>query len=463
MSVAELLRQKPGYLGRGHPIGVGDWRLVVEALLPGHATSLWDVAKWDIDVWSDLVWTDLTPWFRGCQWSRGADQPFGRPRVGELTVTLANGDRRWSPWNPSPPIGSSAYFAPGTVIRVGLVSDSDPRADGWLPQITAVVDDWPEESVGGDADSWTTVTAYETISELAGIDDNALPGVVGNGETCAARITRLLNAADWRYGLDVGHGNAAFALQSTDMANNRLAECYNAADSTNNVFRAGRDGRAMLHEDLFDTYPWPLGAFSTYAGTIPRLGFGPTLTYGPDGDDFETTLFAPYDADSTTVANNADHVRNDIRFARIGGTQQISEHQASIARYRRRTLSRNDLRTTTNGDVALLAQFARNKLARHTLRVAALTVATSDRGDDVYLAVAAADIGNQATFLPPGSEPGTAVTHGGANTTPFVNAAIESMTHRVTVRSSQSVTWSTEFGFATRDIFNLPAAILPQE
>ena len=202
ITVAELC-QRPPAAGRGALIGIGDWRLVVEALLPSDGPSIWGVGVWGEAQWNVFAWEDLTPWVRGLDWSRGSDEPYGRPRAGDLTITLDSTEDRWSPWNPTPPTGSPAYFAPGTIVRVGVRSATDPRASGWLPQITCIVDTWGQTYVGLGADRYVDVTAVETLRDLATIDDNALPGVVGGGEDAITRIGRLLDAAGWKYGLRV--------------------------------------------------------------------------------------------------------------------------------------------------------------------------------------------------------------------------------------------------------------------
>jgi hypothetical protein len=109
---------------------------------------------------------------------------------------------RFSPWNKNTPFGTVGYFAPGTIIRVGIRSATDTRAGGWLPQITCIVDQWsPVYADPTGADRFVDVSAVETLRDLAQIDENALPGVVGGGENPVERIERLLDAADWKYGL----------------------------------------------------------------------------------------------------------------------------------------------------------------------------------------------------------------------------------------------------------------------
>ena len=491
MTIASLLQQKPGVSGEidgggpsesfldeidggdpspglygaldggpvatGSLIGVGDWRLVVEALLPETGSALWDFARWDEDVWGELDWYDMTPYVRGMEWRRGADAYLGRPRVGSATITLDNADARWSPWNPDPPAGSVAYFAPGTVVRCGVVSDTDTRAGGWIPQFTIITDSWSESLFGVGADSWIDLAGFETLGWLAGIDDNALPVPVGSGEGAAQRLVRLLDAAEWPFGLVVDAENldpvTEYPLLSTDMAANRIAECYQVADSSDVWFRSSRKGEAIAENLVNSTVArtsdvWPLIDFGV---STPN----PHVAFVPFDDDPDTVLYVTYDADSFSTATDAEHIMNDARWARAGGTQQIVEHAASIARYGRRSQPRTDLLNDNDTDVAALAALEVNARARSTIRVQAVTIASSDRGDDKYLATIAADIGVPCDAYPPGT------VKADLGDQPGLGGRIESMTHRITPRSAGHITWQTVFGVATSEVRNLVAGELP--
>jgi len=463
LTVAELC-QRPPAAGRGALIGIGDWRLVVEALLPADGPSIWGVGKWGDAQWNVLAWEDLTPWVRGLEWARGSDEPYGRPRVGDLTVTLDSSDDRWSPWNPAPPLGGPAYFAPGTIVRVGVRSASDPRCSGWLPQITAIVDTWGQTYVGLGADRFVDLTAVETLRDLATIDDHALGGVVGGGENPVERITRLLDAAEWKYGLNVEAQHllvtpGSYPLQSTDMSSNRLAECYLTGDSCDTQFRTDRTGAALLTNVEYvgnagpaDETLLPLAALSWVGSAkVPYIGFD-WMTRPSTSTDVQ---FVAYDPDSFDAPNSDDAVINDARFARVGGSQQTFEQIASISRFGRRTLVRNDLIVSSDLVVAQQAQYLTIRRALNTLRINALTVNTTDLGELAGLVVLAADVQSAVYAYPPdhiaASTPGRV----------YVGGFIASMKHQVVARNGQSVTWQTTFGIDTRTVHNLPAAQLP--
>ena len=685
LTVEQLVATKP-VSGRGHLIGVGDWKLVVEILLPADAEGIWGVAKWGEQDWNVEAWADLTPYVRGLAWTRGSDEKWGRPRIGEGTVTLDSTGDAWSPWSASPPQGAGAYFAPGTLIRVAVVSDTAPEADGWIPQICGVVATWGPTYIDPKADQFVDVTFFETLRDLATIDDNALPGLVGGGEYPIPRFERLLEAADWPYGFVADADNiidfpGSYPMQSTDMAMNRVAECYVTADSCDIRFRTSRKGNALAEYNAYryadkDPSVWPLmdwshtgsgylepnlsfdwsahhawrstkfarfvtdyapevalvlkgdidndgtGTFTTattptyltadlaigsahelldvrlavdggtsmdaaateqsvalmlyipddYDGldsiglwsngggtrgqgfylagwdlvaghntastyrdearfTLPGPGLysvgmslgnlvGETIKVYVDGTEAASTtlvtapadgtgdpyigdhsvLFNPGDADPNSIAgsglgiglfawssaeesadwfadhhaagppsvplrfvaydsdsfhsgNSDDHIANDVRFARTGGTQQVFEQLASIARHKRRTYVRNDFVVNNDAVVQQNAQYYSIRRSLNTLTVDALTVHASDRTDIEYLALLAADIGCDSYVYPPGPD------YDSSN--PKILATIANMTHQVTPRGSESLTWAITFGFDTQTVYNLPAAQLP--
>jgi len=488
LSVADLLQQPP-LPSHGVPTGIGDWKLSVELLLPADGLSMWGFGVWGVSEWNSLAWRDVTPWVRGLEWNRGQDQPYGRPRVGSLSVTLDSSEDQFDPWNPSPAatvdsmvlplldddgdpltdddgdpltmVGSGSvtfpvsYFSPGSIIRVGVRSATDGRVGGWLPQITAIVDTWGVRYVGPNrADRFVDITAFETVRDLAQIDDNALPGVVGGGETGLERFERLIAASGWKYGLIVEAQNilaGSYTLQSTDMANNRLTELYLTADSCDVHFRSDRTGAALVTNVEYASAPstLPLWVFSR-SGNFPAVSFMTTA-------DYSATPYAtiPYRADTVETGNNDDSIVNDARFARAGGLQQAYEQPASIARHGRRSLVRGDLLNTSDATVLQIAQYTTIRRGLNTLRVDAFTVSTSDiehsSSDDIALSMLAVDVQSMAYFVPPG----------GTFAGPYIIGFVSNLSHRVTPRNGGEVTWETTVGLDTRTVMNLPVAQLP--
>jgi hypothetical protein len=460
LSVADLLQQAPDP-ARGVPIGLGDWRLSVEILLPSDQLSTWGMAEWGEQEWNVLAWHDITEHVRGLSWTRGRDEPYGRPRVGELTVTLESLADEFSPFNKTPPLGTPAYFGPGTIVRVGARSATDTRADGWLPQFCGVVDAW--SYTYGDptaVERFVDVSVVETLRDLAQIDANALPAAVGLNEAPIPRFQRLLAAAGWPYGLLVEAQNiigfpASYPMQATAMTLNRLAECYLTADSCDVTFRTDRTGAALLTSPSYissgaDPKLLPLIEFSFANANTPAIYFA----WYPSTASGGNIAVVPYLADSFKAAPDDSNVVNDARFARVGGTQQVWERRASISRYGRRTLVRSDFIVNSDAVVLQQAQYVTARQALNVLRVNALTVDVAQLDAWRGLSCLAADIGALAWALPPSAVPGDPVA-------PFVRGRIADITHNITPRNRSALTWEITFGLDTETVVNIPGAQLP--
>lgn len=458
LTVADLLQQPPAD-DRGVLIGLDDWRVVVEILLPNDATATWGTGEWGTALWDVLAWHDITPHVRGADWTRGQDQPYGRPRVGQLTLTLESPGDLFNPWASVTPYFAAAYWAPGTLIRIGLRSPTETRSRGWLPQITAIVDRWETAAIGNNADKFVTVTGNETLRDLAQIDQAAGPAT--GVQTAQARIAELLARSGWKYGLLVeaqnllgtGGGNN---MQTSVTAGNRLSECYLVADSTDAVFRSDRTGAALLTQPEYigtvgaaDPILLPLAAYSYRApGNTPSIGFDwRNITAG-------NAHYCAYLPDTFRSGNTDDSVMNDCRLSRVGGTQQVSQRPSSISRYGIRNLTRNDLLNTNDTEVAQRADYLTARRALNSLRVESLELQPLTLPTDQALAVFAADHYSESYIWPPDKLTDIA-------TRPVIGGYLATIRHAFKSAGPNRVTWETTFGFDSRIIYRVPAAQLP--
>lgn len=350
----------------GAPVGyvdtnTHDWFMVVEMLLPTPINRWWGpyhdapASQWGTAKWADLAWVDVTGFVRGMEWRVGSDEYNGRPVVGVADIEFDNADRRFSVLDLSTEASSgikSDNRQPGTLVRISCVADASTHADGWIPMFTGIVESWgPEETLGVGADRFITITAVDTVSALAKIDENALASVVGDGDTPGERIGRLLDAADWPYGFDdvataAGFTDGAVQLQSTDMANNRLTECYLTADSVGLVFRSGRDGRAWLGEP-YNRNTGYLSIANPYR--TPFYGLS-SLHFRPD----ETGSAITYVADSLATLNDDYGLYNEAQLAFVGGSV-LTYYLTTQPVTNRRIYKRTDLICKNTGGLARAA------------------------------------------------------------------------------------------------------------
>jgi hypothetical protein len=449
--VAILCQQAPA-TDSGYPISTGnDWELVVEHLNARQSLgngAQWGSAKWgptlSNDKWGALEWDpDLGSLVRGIAIERGADEPYGRPRAGVANITLDDRDGLFNPWD-----NTDQKIRVGSVIRVGLRSASDTRGGGWLPLFCGIVESDPVIFVGvlqGDStsDRFVEVTVVEPLAELAQVDDNALGSSIGGGEFVVDRIARLLeNGNVWRFGLldHLGSGDAlAVTLQATAMSQNRLTECYLAADSAGVSLRPDRTGALVVEPHWNYLLLRDATHIEDFTGGFVALH--PTSEGTNEAAD---TFRVTYDIDSVESGNDTAHIRNDVRYARAGGTQQTVVHAQSRGRYGRRQMVRNDLICQTDGQSLQVATEDVNKWARIALRVENVTVTATER-PEVMLMCAAADIYDVVPFNPP-TETGD---------TEFAIGHIRFLRHDITPMKDRTH-WVTSWSVDFRSLSDLP-------
>ena len=474
-------------LGQGHPLGITDdpdtdWYLSVEVqgIKAVGVLGVGELSDDNGQGWTNVPlmlgasqegeWSDITSDVRGLDWIRGADEPFGRPVIGELVMTLDNGDKNYSPWPSSGNNISSAYWAPGTIIRIGITSPADTSFGGYIPQFVGIVDTWAQLSTGVGADNYVEVRAYETLRWVSNIDGNEQP-LAGDGENAGARIQRLLNPTDWPFGFTIeaenlDAGGSLYALQSTNLSMNRLQEVYLTSDSNDVAVRSGRDGSCMIYDRysfgaVGMVYPtaaaWPLLEYS-YKGL--NNGRTPAPCIGFDWEEHrETTgnddiLYVPYDADSFITGNDDAFVFNDVRLSRADGTQQVAEQIYSISRYGRKTYTRNDLINKSDECVAMLARNKGERQGLNTLRAEVFTVATSHRSPEVFKALLAMDVGCMAEVYAPSKNV--------AMDRPHVEGFVRGFRHRITSmgNTTSGIDWDTEISVDTYKVIGLTPAQL---
>lgn len=412
----------------------------------------------------DIEWEDITGYVRGMEWFRGSDDPFGRRRNGEATLTLDAREyvtagaatptwgRRFDPaheYERTKPGGAN-------LIRWGLRSPTDSRNDGWIPVFCGIVDSWIINSEQ-QADWFATVELVETMAALLPINDNAV-ALQGNNDTVYRRIDRLLTQANWPYGMvqaitynGIPFTGIGITLQSTDMARPRLEEVYLSADSGAATVRPDVTGKAWIGYPLryADSQPGTrLSEWSWITGTN-SLRFG-RLTLRGNGENLVSNYkHLLYDIDSVELVNDPEHIVNDHRYARAGGTQQLAENGLSIGQFGRKSRARNDLICTHDLYALGLARDDNYLESTTSIRIDSVEVTATGKGI-YYPIVAATDLDDGITIsIDPQDTPSTVNQR-------RVFGLVRSMEHRVTVLNGQAVQWHVTYALDTKELYNFP-------
>jgi hypothetical protein len=332
-------------------------------------------------------WHDVTQDCEGLHWTRGGE-PASRPIAGELNIRLNNNRAEWSPWQ-------SPFFGPGTMVRV-VCGDGTST----ITQITGTTVSWNESCVGLNAYEWVDITAWENISLLSAVDDHALDGVVGGGDTLTQRVDRLMDQADWVFGAEIETAVAA-TYQATDFAQDVLTELYRTVDSVDCVVYSSKHGEIVIRDRA--------------------TGRGLQWTYQrPDQDP-----------DSVVTANDDDRILSSVDLARVGGTVVTYSNVGMAERYQRRSTQRTDLITVAEAGDADLQRVANGMLARARQTYRPVTFAVeSGQGVNQSRMIVESDITDRMT-----------IDHGAVIFDSYAICAIE---HDVTVAAA-GIYWRATF------------------
>jgi hypothetical protein len=438
----------------GRPAGIGDWRLVVEAVLPASPGGYWDLGAWDAADWNVLSWVDITEHVRGISTRRGADEPYGRPRTGTGTITVESPGDLFSPWNQATAFGDAfAFFAPGTLVRVGLVSATDTRAGGWLPIFAGTVELWPVAYSGAGADRWCDVQLVETAAELAGLTGPSAPVPEGDDDRITDRATRVLDRYGWRYGLEVTAGNRnEFGIAATAYTLAALDELLAAADAADVEIRSSPTGALQVaarhHTDTIDHQPSRLAEFSTDLAGVEHVGIGDRAVTGD-------LVWLAYDADAFVTGNDITALVNSATWTGPSDLPQTYSVIGSSTRWQ--PVTGESLTVPAMSDAQVLELVTRyvERRARNLLRVDDVTI-SADRPNPVdgLLVVAAIDLGDPCTVTPPGVDPAD------IDTGPNITGHVRAIGHDITPAGPGSVVWRTSLAIDTGTVNNMLGAQL---
>lgn len=300
-------------------------------------------------------WVDLTKDCEGLHWSRGG-APAERPIAGELNIRLNNDDDEWTPW-------VSPFFGPGTMVRVA-VGDATTLCSQFCGQSIS----WNEASVGLEAYSWVDIVVWENSFLLSEVNDHALDGVIGGGDTLTQRVDRLLDQADWAFGREIMSTTPA-TFQASDFAQDVASNLYLTVDSVDAVVWPAKHGMLMIAD----------------------RAMGSGISWKLQRRDQDT--------DSIVTANDDERILSSVDLSRVGGTVITYENHGIAGKYQRRSTTRTDLITNAEPGDADLQRVADGMLARARQTYRPVTFAVeSGQGFNQAQLIVEADITDRMTI-----------------------------------------------------------------
>ena len=265
---------------------------------------------------------------------------FARDEAATLDVLVYDPQRLYDPLNSASPYwykGKSRLTA-GTPLRVfvevlnaagtGVVSYTlfNGTADRWMAQIEPV-----------SQERRTRITATGAIKAMVAQDYAELASPVGDGDTTAQRLARLVSYFNYTQGplVQGDSGVSGVTLQGSTLAQSMWEMLNRCID----------DELGYLHVLPNGTIRW--WSRNTWFSLPPTA-----LTVGckPGVSAFDIVT-------DTTMGAADEQLRNAVYAARAGGTQQVAKSQPSIAAHGgiESTLNRTDLGLRDDAQVATWA------------------------------------------------------------------------------------------------------------
>jgi len=277
-------------------------------------------------------YTDVSDYVLKIDIKRGRQQALSEIGTGICTVVFDNQDRRFDPTNTSSPY--SPNVIPNKPIRISATYDSTTYRlfEGFIEQ-------FPQQFVASGNQSITTVTALDAFAlfNLARHTGNEVQ------ELSSVRIANILDEIGWSSSKrDIATG--VLDVQAVTDDNNALTDLRLTASSEGGEIFMAKDGDVKFNNRrTLILNQTSAGTFGVGAGEIPY----------------------------NDVALNFDNVllRNDWRITRVGGTEQIAQDTASIAKYGSRVLKRTGQLQVSDDDALSVALQYEFKFAEVGIRV----------------------------------------------------------------------------------------------
>jgi hypothetical protein len=292
-------------------------------------------------------YADVTCDVRSLSWRFGATRSDGvltRWEAGSASVVLDNNDRQYLVGDDDSPILPMA----GLVIQARIVQGPFASTD-WTVQFRGYVNVFAVAFDPLTSDATLNLAATDGTAVLTAYENRAA-GLVGAGESASARVTRILNQAEWTDARNIGPGG--IALAATDLSGDAWSQLVAVNDAELGAVFIAPDGTATFisRVDLYNRL------LSTDAAAY---------RWGPGDREIRY--------EDVVIAIDDSQLRNIVDAQRTGGAAQIVRDNASVARFRPHKVAAT-VPVNADSDALAWASFVLELSEQPTPRVDAMTV-----------------------------------------------------------------------------------------
>ena len=312
-------------------------------------------------------YSDITHDVRRVIIDRGRNHDLDRMRAGTMRLVLKNFQGNYWPYN------TTGLYTPNVLPgkRFNLYAVYDAVT---YHLFTGFVDDWNPswlQEIGGQLPIVQPL-CIDLTNNLAATEIN---GAGYAQELSGTRVGNVLDEISWPAGArDLDNGQSTMQATGAMEAVNAMSHLYTVQQSElGNVWVAG-DGDVQFedrHHRLKAPHNAALAVFGDAVGENYYHGMDPSY--------------------------RAADIKNDIRFTRLSGTQQTADDAASKTAFGKRSLTRQNLLMTTDGEVLDQAQYLLKRYKDAVLRNRQLDILPERDPGNLWPKILGYDISDRIT------------------------------------------------------------------
>lgn len=329
------------------------------------------------------VWADITDAMIAFSTSRGRQSELNRTEAGTLTLMLANDDRRFDPSNAHGPY--AGQLVPRKRIRIRAIWDGVAYpvwmgyAEAWNPPL------------------WRHGKAVCRVAATDGFGLLAEKKVSGEfpEQLTSERISAVLDAAGWSTGQAWILEDPVYGVLGVTTIPAPVGDKSLSAGDTTVRAQTLSNVAALAHIQLMETtengaaFVDPAGAVTFRSRTERLYPPATDATFGSAVDAGELP-FSDAEIDAS-----GDRIYNEVKVARIGGTEQVASDEASIEAYFGRTYSVTGLPLVTDTEALSMATFLLSRYKDFRVRLTGLALEPAASPAALWPQALGRDIGDQ--------------------------------------------------------------------
>lgn len=319
------------------------------------------------------TWTDVSAYVLGFGYQRGRQRDLNRAETGTAYIYLNNEDNRFDPtYSGSPYWFSGVGMQPSKRVRIYAtwLGNDEPLFDGFVRR-------WNPEWDGDGRGSRVRLELNDGFYYFAQRKTTGAATSLAQARS-DVQIAELLDDILWPAAdRDLDTGDTTVQAQTFgDGQSNVLPILQNIADTENGILFMNGAGQIVFHRRSYRA-----------TKTTNDATFGPTAAG-----------YLPYR--SCQIVYDDVEIRNDVRLARAGGTQQTAYDATSESNFFRRDSQKSGLLHLTDAEALAQANYVLSRYKDPAVRITSMET-NGDADDALWPYVLGLDLDDRIRVIRP--------------------------------------------------------------